>query len=306
MKRTNTYLTAPLFIVVAAALWALDGIIRRSLYTLPPSVIVLYEHVIGTLFILPFFIPRMRNHRLTRREAGVIAIIALFSGVAGTIMFTAALQAVNYISFSVVFLLQKLQPVFAIASSYILLKEPIRKSYIKWAVLAVIAAYFVTFPTGTVNLNTGSGTVIAALLAFGAAAVWGSATSLSKMALAKMDSVTVAGWRFLFTIPMAFIAVFVLKGQQALLSPTPVQWLLFAAIALSTGMVGLVLYYKGLKHTRVQISTMLELTFPLLAIGIDAVMYHSFLSPVQWIGAIALMFAMYRIALLNAPAIDHA
>ena len=35
----------PALIVLAAVLWALDGIIRRSLFTLPPIVIVFYENV---------------------------------------------------------------------------------------------------------------------------------------------------------------------------------------------------------------------------------------------------------------------
>jgi len=55
--------------------------------------------------------------------------VALFSGLIGTYAFTWALANVHYSSFGVLFLLQKLQPIFAITAALIFLGERPRKSF---------------------------------------------------------------------------------------------------------------------------------------------------------------------------------
>src|SRR3989344_6733572 len=132
-------LSGPSFIFIAALLWALDGILRRSLFDLPPITIVFFEHLIGLVLISPFLVRAWRGEKLTPTEWGIMGLVAIFSGVLGTLFFTAALLQVNFIQFSVVFLLQKLQPVFATLAAWLLLKETITKRYLLWAALALIA-----------------------------------------------------------------------------------------------------------------------------------------------------------------------
>lgn len=289
----------PLLIIIAAVLWALDGIIRRSLYSLPSITIVFYEHLIGAIILLPFIVKYFKKEPLTRRELGLIAFVSLFSSVLGTLFFTIALLKVNFIPFSVVFLLQKLQPIFAIGSAAIFLKEKITKKYAVWAIIALVAAFFVTFPNGVVNLATGNGTVIAALYALGAAFCWGSGTTFSKMALTGKSDTFVTGLRFLFATFFALIGVVILGQSSSLSQVTMPQFGSFLFIALSTGMVALLIYYKGLQKTEVRVSTILELTFPLLAIFIDIFLYKTVLLPTQYFAATILLFAMYQIAQLN-------
>ncbi len=289
----------PVLITIAAILWALDGVIRRSLYSLPPIVIVFYEHLIGLLIILPFFLPSLKKAKLTRQDFGLIAFVALFASVLGTLWFTTALQKVNYISFSVVFLIQKLQPIFAISAAAIVLKEKIERRYLKWAALALIAAYFVTFKDGFVSLSTGEGTLTAALYALGAAVAWASTTVFSKIALSRNPSVVVTGLRFALGTVFALIGVYWLGQGEVLTQIEPSQLARFIFIALSTGMVALYIYYQGLAKTQAKITTLLELTFPMLAVFIDVYFYHTILAPTQYLAAVVLIFAMYRVALLQ-------
>lgn len=289
----------PVLITIAAILWALDGVIRRSLYSLPPIIIVFYEHLIGFLIILPFLLPQLKKAKLTGKDLGLISFIALFASVLGTLWFTTALQKVNYISFSVVFLIQKLQPIFAISAAAIVLKEKIDRRYLKWAALALVAAYFVTFKDGFVTLSTGEGTLTAALYALGAAVAWASTTVFSKMALARNSSTVVTGLRFAAGSIFALIGVFWLGQGEVLTQIDPSQFLRFVFIALSTGMVALYIYYQGLRKTEAKITTLLELTFPMLAVFIDVYFYNTILAPTQYLAAAVLMFAMYRVALLQ-------
>ena len=289
----------PALIVIAATLWALDGIIRRSLYVLPPVTIVFYEHLIGAVILFPFIFKFFKTEKLKPKEWGLVAWISLLSSLLGTLWFTTALLSTNFISFSVVYLIQKLQPIFAISAGYILLKEKITKEYIKWAILALGAAYFVTFKDGIVNLSTGQGTVIAALYALGAAFAWGSSTAVSRKALLKHPANYITGLRFMVTSVFALVAVFLLGQGATLTSVDSSQIGRFALIAVSTGMVALLIYYKGLKKTEAKVSTILELVYPLLAVFIDATLYHSFLAPSQYLAGAVLLFAIYQIGMLQ-------
>ncbi|MFA6307880.1 MAG: EamA family transporter [Patescibacteria group bacterium] len=289
----------PYLIILAAILWALDGVLRRSLFSLPPIIIVFYEHLIGLIIISPWLFKNIKNLSFSKKEWGALFLVSLLSGVLGTLWFTTALVKVNFISFSVVFLLQKLQPLFAMIFAIIFLKEKINKQYIAWAILALGAAYFVTFKNGLVSFATGDKTLIAALFALGAAFAWGSSTAFSRFALLRKSNTIVTGMRFFITSILALIAVFIFGQSSSLGAPTGDQWLRFLVIAFSTGLVALWIYYRGLKNTQVKVATILELTFPFLAVFIDIVLYKNVLAPSQYIAALVLLFAMYRVSRLN-------
>lgn len=297
-KKINA--SGPLLIVIAAFLWALDGVIRRNLYSLPPITIIFFEHLIGLAILIPFVLKSLRKEIPTKREVWLLVLVALLSGLLGTLWFTTALLKVHFISFSVVFLLQKLQPLFAISTASIFLKEKLDSRYIKWAALALIAAYFVTFKNGYVSFSTGEGTIVAALYALGAAFAWGSSTTFSKMVLTKLSYTVSTFYRFLITSILACIVLIGFGYGSSLQAPTVSQFGLFLLIAISTGLVALVIYYKGLAKTPVHISTILELTFPFIAIFIDMTIYHTTLVWSQYLAAILLSFAIYKISQLQS------
>lgn len=297
MRKVFNY--GPFLIIVAASLWALDGIIRRSLFSLPPITIVFYEHLFGAVILLPYLIKSFGKEGLTKKEFFLMLFIAMFSGVFGTLWFTVALLKTSFISFSVVYLIQKLQPIFAISTAAVVLKEKVTKSYIKWAMVALVTAYFVTFKNGYINFATGQGTIVAALYALGAAFAWGSSTAFSKLALQKKSGTYVTAIRFFLTAVLAFGMVFAFGQGKSLTTPTISQYARFLLIAVSTGMVSIVIYYHGLKKVQANVSTLLELVYPLLAVFIDATLYKNFLAPSQYLAGIVLLFAIYKISLIQ-------
>ena len=291
--------SGPFLIFVAAILWGLDGILRRSLYTLPPITIVFYEHLIGALIITPFLLSAWKSERLNAKEWKALGVVALFSGVFGTLFFTTALLKANFIPFSVVFLVQKLQPIFAIAMGWLVLKERPSREYWLWAFFALIAGYFVTFPNGVVNFGGGGGYIFAAGYAFLAAICWGSSTALSRYVLLSHSGTLVTGLRFLITVPIALIFVFALNASGSLDAISGMQLLTLCAIALSTGAVALWVYYRGLRTTPVRISAIVELAFPLTAVLIDYFLYGTTLATSQYLAAAALLFVMYKVSQLQ-------
>jgi drug/metabolite transporter (DMT)-like permease len=285
-----------LLILSAAALWALDGILRRSLYHLPAITIISIEHWIGALLITIFCWNSLKKIQLNRTSLVLIAGVALFSGILGTLFFTQALLATQFIPFSVVFLLQKLQPLFAILFGWIVLRETLPKHFIPWAALALIAAFFVTFPLGAVNLNTGDGTMAAALFALGAALLWGSSTAFSRRLTLMHGAVNATALRFIATALFAPFFILGMGHASSLATVTGMDIVILLTIALSTGMVALFLYYKGLEKTPVRVATILELAFPLIAVIIDVVLYDSVLHFTQYIAAIVLLYAMIQVS----------
>jgi len=298
MKKIFSF--GPGFIILAAVLWSLDGLLRRSLYILPPIVIVFWEHAIGFTLLLPFLAPQYKKViAIKPRVWGALAWVTLLSSIVGTLCYTAALGQVQFIQFSVVVLLQQLQPAFVVFFAWLVLKEKIGKLFFLWFAAALIGAYFVSFPTLSVNLATGRGTLIAALLAVGAAFSWGSSTSFSRYALLRLPSLVTTGLRFGLASLLGLVLVWLMGQQTRLLFLQASQWGALLAIALSTGMVAMVIYYYGLKRTPAWVSSICELTWPVSAVLIDFLIFHKTLSLTQWIGAVVLIISIYNVTKMS-------
>lgn len=285
-----------LFVIFASLLWSFDDILRRSLYVLPPTTVVFYEHLIGAgvlLFLIPFWIKDVKKMR--RKEWIAIILDTIFAGVLGTVLYTAALGKIFYIQFSVVVLLQQLQPVWAILAAAILLREKLTKSFVIWAIIALIAAYFLTFPNLKVNLTTGTGTIIAGLLAIGAGFMWGSSTAISKVVLNRVSSLTTTALRFYLAPFFAFALLVSLHQTASLTQITPAQLFTLLLITFSTGAFALAIYNYGLKKTPATIASLCELAWPASSVFIGYFLFHQKLSPTQLVGVAMLLVALYQI-----------
>src|SRR3990170_8391051 len=95
LSMKNKALAGPILIAIAASMWAFDGIVRRSLFVLTPMVIVFYEHLVGTVFLLPSLVKVSAAD--LKKIWRPLAFVSLFSGLLGTLWFTSALLAVQFI-----------------------------------------------------------------------------------------------------------------------------------------------------------------------------------------------------------------
>ena len=285
------YLTA-LALIFAAFLWSFDVFICQNLFALPSFLIVSLEHVIGAILFLPLLIRGWKEVSLLGQRGWISVLwISIFGGVLGTFFYTKALSYVNYIDLSVVVLLQKLQPIFAIALAGVILKEKITKRFIILAFAAIVGGYLVTFGSSSIN-DWDDKTIIAALLALLAAFSWGSSTVLGKHALNRLSFTTVTSLRLAIT---ASVTAFVLlsTGQyDAINNMTLSHWGFIVLIVLSTGSLALFFYYYGLNKLPASHATLYELFWPLSAVGLDWFIRGNILSLPQWVGAILLLGAI--------------
>ena len=287
----NRYLPH-LAIIIAALLWSLDAFLRQSLYTLSPLLIITLEHGIGSLLFIPILVGNWKKLKTLKQTVWISLLwISILGGICGTYFYTKALSYVGYIDLSVVVLLQKFQPLFAVSLAALVLKEKLSKRYLVLALCAMIGGYLVTFGSNTISTGDNN-TLIAALFSLLAAFCWGSSTVLGKQALIYLSFSLVTAMRLIITtIVGSFIIIY--SGWSVIYSNiTYEQWKALLLIVISTGTVALFIYYYGLKKLPASHTTLFELFWPLSAVMIDWIIIRNPLSIPQLSGAVILLASM--------------
>lgn len=285
------------FIILAATLWGIDGILLRpNLYTLPVPLVVFVETaILATIFSL--FINRDYSHfkKLKAKDWLSFLGVALFGGAIGTMAITKALFYVNFVNLSIVVLIQKLQPVVAISLAALLLKERPARSFYLWSFLAVVGAFFMTFGLSLPEINGDDKTAIASIFALLATFGFASSTVLSKRALKNIEYKAATQLRFIMTSSIMLIILLFSGELSSITTIDTSQWYTFATIVALTGGPGLLLYYFGLKNTKATIATIAELAFPLTAVLLEYWLRGNILSAVQWVGLALLMVSIKQV-----------
>ncbi|MFA6533975.1 MAG: EamA family transporter [Patescibacteria group bacterium] len=296
MKKLS--LLGALSIITAAIFWSADGIfLRPHLYTLPSSLVVFWEHFLGFIVLSPaLWVYRQELKLITRRQWLAVFWIALFGGALGTAFITKAFFLTNFQDLSVVLLLQKLQPIFAIVLAMIFLQEKFRRQFYLWAVLAIGGGYLVTFKDLAPTFNLNDKSWLVALFAIAAAFSFGSSTTFGKYAIKTINYKLLAALRFGLTTVIMFFAVLYFRVMAL---PAGQQWLILTIIVFTTGATAMFLYYYGLKKVTASQATLYELAFPISAVILDYFINHNVLSWSQLLGAAVLVFAVYRIIRLE-------
>lgn len=284
-----------LAVAFSAMLWGVDGILLTpQLYNLNTAFVVFLLHLFPFALMNVFF---FREYRLlktmTRSDFIYFMLVALFGGALGTLAIVKSLFLLNFNNLSVIVLLQKLQPVFAILLARVILKERIKKGFALWAVIALIAGYFMTFGWNLPDFSTnGIVTVYAALLSLLAAFSFGSSTVFSKKILGNYSFVSSTFFRYGFTTVIMLVIVLACGHIGDFTLVTPRNWLFVVLIGLTTGSGAIFLYYYGLRNVKASISTFLELLYPITAVVLDYFVNHTKYSIVQWIAALVMLFSI--------------
>ncbi len=282
----------------SAILWGFDGVVLTPrLHGLNVGYVVFMLHAIPFLLMNIFMFSEYKQLKtFLRQDYITFVLIAVFGGAIGTMAIVKALFLVNFKDLSVVVLLQKLQPIFAITLASILLKEKIKKQFALWASLAVFASYFLTFGWHLPGMSTNKNTLYAALLAILAAFSFGSSTVFSKKILLHFNFLTATFFRYGFTTVIMLFYVVIFGKYTEVMHTNRLHWMLFVLIGLTTGSGAIFIYYYGLRRVKAIVATISELLFPVSAIFFDYVVNGSMLSPVQLISAAVMVFAIIKLS----------
>lgn len=277
-------------VALAASLWGLSALWRSPLAADYPSLtVVFWEHLILVVLVSPWLVPAVRRVlAASRRTQAAVLVIGAGSSALATTLFTAAFRLGDPITPQV---LQKLQPLIAIALAAVLLGERLRAKFILFVIPALVGAWLLAFadPLGVTVAGAQ-----AALLALGAAALWAAGTVLGRLASAEL--------RFRDLTALRFTIGFAMLGVIALITDTPLGMRWSAApslllLALFPGLLALVLYYLALGHTPASRATLAELAFPLTAALVGIIAFAARPTGTQWLGFAIVLGTLVGLAL---------
>ena len=264
-------------IAIAAALWGTDALLRRPLArSTEAATIVFGEHVVLVLLTLPL-IPGaiVAVRRAGPRYVAAAAAIGIGASAIATILFTQAFVHGDPVTPVV---LQKIQPLVAVAGAWFILRERPRAKF-GWFLLAGLAGtWLIAFPS---PFDIHVDTAVPALMAIAAAVLWAMGTVLGRLLATRLRFQHVTALRFAFGLPASAVAVLVV-GAPFTTSAADFGWI--AALAIVTGLVALSLYYIGLRRTPAVIAALAELTFPVTAAAVGYFAFGATLDGTQWIG----------------------
>jgi drug/metabolite transporter (DMT)-like permease len=289
-----------LWIVLATLTWALDTLIRYPLLgSISAEKIVLIEHVFLVLFFTPFvFYKSPQFYKTILKHWRGFFVIGVFGSAISTLAFTKAFYLINP---SVVILLQKLQPLVVIGWSVFYIKEKLKPDFFKYAALALFGGLLISYPdlkglfapsSSDVNNSTiFLGYALTLLAVFG----WGLSTVFGKkISLAGLSENQILTGRFSFGLVFLFLYVLFFSGNFIEGVNTDSLLKILAMVFIS-GILGMYLYYMGLKNTTAHVSAIAELFFPFFAVIINWIFLGKSLEPVQILGMGILLVASYRL-----------
>jgi drug/metabolite transporter (DMT)-like permease len=264
-------------ISIAAVMWGTDALFRRPLArSTSATTIVFGEHVILVALTLPLLVPALRAlwRAGPRFVAAGVAVGAGASALA-TILFTQAFAHGDPITPIV---LQKVQPLVAVAGAALILGERPRPRF-AWFLLPALVGIWLIGVQHPLDPHAHGLTPI--LEALAAAVLWGMGTVLGRFLSRELSFEHIVTVRFAFGLVASAIAL-PLVGATAYAGAHDSLWILYLAVV--TGLLALALYYVGLKRTPATLASIAELAYPLTAALIGIYAFNSNLRWTQWIG----------------------
>ena len=285
-------------VALGASLWGTDALLRLPLSEdMPSTSIVLAEHLFLALYAVPILIGA-RGYFRAMKPVNWLALLVIAWGASGlaTVLFTEGFKQGNP---TTVILLQKTQPLIAVLLAGIILRERPPRRYWPLFGVAVFAAYLVSFGFSR-PWDLSAAEITAAGLAVGAAALWGSGTVMGRFMLAGTSFSVLTAARFFFALP--FLAVLALARGEFTRAFTGIgdHALQVFLLALIPGLIGMLIYYRGLQETRASYATIAELAYPATALIVNWIFLDATLTVGQLVGFILLWAAITAMSRLPA------
>jgi drug/metabolite transporter (DMT)-like permease len=297
-------MTGILLIVLACFFWGMDTLIRYPLVErgINPISIVFYEHLILFVIFSLRLIPEIK--RLGDLKLSDVLSFFVIGGLGSAIATVAFTESFLYLNPSLVILLQKFQPVVAIALAYLVLKEQVEKQFLIWAGICLFGGVLVSSPDieRLYQLMRSDMRVVlsdVAIKGYGLVGIsiigWGSATVFGKrLTMAGFDTKAILGGRFL--MGLLTLIPFIQWNQQLLL-PEGNDYIRLLVMVLISGALAMYLYYQGLKRIQAKTTAIAEMFFPFFSIVANWIFLGKQLSELQLVGGAILIIGSLVIQL---------
>jgi drug/metabolite transporter (DMT)-like permease len=275
--RTFQRLPGVVLVSLAAAMWGLDGLIRKPLSDSTSAYTIVFgEHVVLVALTLPLAVAAFTGlWRAGWKYVGAGIMVGAGASAIATILFT---KAISHGDFITVVVLQKVQPLIAVLGAWLVLKEQPRPGFAWFLLPALAGVWLIALPHPLDPHAHGLEPIIETLAA---AVLWGLGTVFGRYLGRKLAFEHVSTVRFGFGLIASAIALPIV-GAAAYSNVHDSFWI--AVLALVTGFLALNLYYYGLRRTPALLAAIGELAFPVSATIVGIFVFDSHLTRTQWIG----------------------
>ncbi len=133
---------------------------------------------------------------LTLIDITAFSLIGLFGGALGTMAFAKAVLLANFNNLTVIIVMQKTRPIFAILLARIFLKEKLGIKFYYWMILIFVGVYLMTFGFNIPAISENRTMLYATMLSIGSAFLFGSDTVIGRYLSVNLKFVTITFYRY--------------------------------------------------------------------------------------------------------------
>ena len=295
-----------ILVVIGAIMWGVDGVLftpRYFAYGLYNVILITFlVHLVPSIWMSLTSPGQYKAlNKKNKSDIFYLFLIALFGGTIGTIFIVKALELSEFNPFSLVILIQKSQPIFAIISAMIILREKPNKYFKYYFLICLIAIYVMTFGFNSpFSLEIKS--LYACLFSLISAISFGVSTTFGRRVSLKVKPQTATFYRYIFTTCITFVLL--LFNVQSTIDGLIVTFnnkniILLTLLIAVWGMIALRIYYKGLTKTNAIYATICELSFPITSVLLDFYINKSVIDPIKLGAATVLVLVIMIMNLSN-------
>lgn len=277
--------------MLACALWALDTLIRYPLTGegVSPTSIVFYEHLILSVVFVTFFFKSLKT--ILHGKASHFLYFFIVGAIGSALATLAFTRAFVFLNPSLVILLQKFQPVVAIALASWVLGERVNKQFVFWAAISLAGAFLISYedilhlansPKSLSNLLFHPGAAQGYALAIFSIIGWGAATVFGKkLAFAGYTNEQIMSGRFL--MGLLVLAPFAFFDSQIFSHGVETYGKISLMVFIS-GILAMYIFYQGLRKVSARACSLAEMFFPFMAVMVNWLFLDAVLTPIQLLG----------------------
>ncbi len=283
-------------VILSCALWALDTLIRYPLIGegVSATSIVFYEHLIlSAVFLTVFFKSFEKILQAKKSHFFYFFGIGAIGSALATLAFTKAFVFLNP---SLVILLQKFQPVVAIALASWVLGERINKEFVIWASICILGAALISYedivrlaqsPKSLSEILFHPGAAQGYALTIFSIIGWGAATVFGKkLAVDGYTNEQIMSGRFL--MGMLALVPFALLEPQVFNHKVEVYGKISLMVFIS-GLLAMYIFYQGLRKVSARSCSLAEMFFPFMAVIVNWIFLDATLTFAQLAGGAVLL-----------------
>ena len=288
-----------LLILLACVLWALDLLVRYPISLKLNFVnIVFLESLVGLIVVSPWLVKNgLKEFKRLSKKDWLIGIFVGGIGMsAAGYLQTICIQKATPGTFS---FFQIWQPIFVLYAARIFLKERPDNMYLYWGIWVVLSGFLMFSQDLEIMFATHEFVVGDILIAITCMMIWGLCTIASKKFLDKNSPMSLVSlrwiWGFIFA---SVIKLFSNEPLPANVILDPEVMIRFAFIGGVAGILGMYLYYNGLKKMAASRVCFFEVSFGAFGMIFSAMYSFEGLTFFQTLGAIS-FFAFIFLMLIR-------